>query len=307
MIPDSLARNVANVWGHDGTCWLADLPRLLGEIACDWDLMIGAPYNLSYHYVVAVTCGDGTRAVLKLGLPAGDSLRTEVPALRAFEGHGAVRLLHADLRRGALLLERAEPGWRARDLVPARDGEATVAAIGVMRRLNVPPPAGCQLPDLLTQGEAFDRYLQTYRDGGPLPRDLVSRAAAVMRELCASATDRVVLHGDLHHDNILRAVREPWLAIDPHGVVGDPGYEVGSLLFNPDPHDRAASLTALVPSRVEQLAGELDMPIDRVIAWGFVKAVMSDVWTVEDWSPSAGWSPISRALDVAHFLLPQLA
>lgn len=114
-----------------------------------------------------------------------------------------------------------------------------------------------------------------------------------------------MLHGDLHHDNILRATREPWLAIDPHGVVGDPGYEVGALLYNPDPEDRDEALTALVPSRVEQLADELGMPQERVVAWGFVKAVLSEVWTVEDWSGSAP-APVSRALDVARLLRPRL-
>ena len=126
-----------------------------------------------------------------------------------------------------------------------------------------------------------------------------------MRELCASANERVVLHGDLHHDNILRSTREPWLAIDPNGIVGDPGYEVGALLFNPDPDDRDEALTALVPSRVEQLAEEWGMPAERVVAWGFVKAVMSEVWSAEGWSPAAP-APVSRALDVAYLLLPRL-
>ena len=132
------------------------------------------------------------------------------------------------------------------------------------------------------------------------------RAGGLMRELCASATERVVLHGDLHHDNILRATREPWLAIDPHGIVGDPGYEVGALLFNPDPDNRDEELTALVPSRVEQLADQLAMPVDRVRAWGFVRAVMSDVWSAQGWSSASDRSPISRALDVARRLLPRL-
>jgi len=161
------------------------------------------------------------------------------------------------------------------------------------------------MPDALTQAAAFDGYATAHGHSGPLPIDLVVRAGGLMRELCASATERVVLHGDLHHDNILRATREPWLAIDPHGIVGDPGYEVGALLFNPDPDNRDDALTALVPSRIEQLADELVMPVDRVVAWGFVKAVMSDVWSAEDWPAAA--SPISRALDVARLLLPRLA
>jgi streptomycin 6-kinase len=282
-------------------------------VARAWDLTVDAPFELSYHYVAAVTCADGTPAVLKLGVPGGGSLAEEAPALAAFDGRGAVRLLRADLGLGALLLERVEPGWRARDLVPARDAEAISAAVSVMRRLHVPAPIGCPLPDAVNQAAAFDEYVRTHGDRGPLPVDLVARAAALMRELSASATERVLLHGDLHHDNILRAGREPWLAIDPHGLVGDPGYEVGALLFNPDPDDRDAALTALVPARVEQLADELAMPVDRVVAWGFVKAVLSDVWTTqacmptENWVPGADWSPASRALDVAQLLLPRLS
>jgi streptomycin 6-kinase len=301
-----LRRNVAAAWGEAGARWLADLPSVLAGIARDWELRVGEPFDLTYHYVIAVTTARGAPAVLKLGVPGGGSLAEEAPALAAFDGRGAARLLRADLDRGALLLERVRPGDRARDLVPARDAEATSAAVGVMRLLQRPAAGDCPLPDVLTQAAAFDRYLTAFPDGGPLPRDRVVRAAGLMRELCASAPARVLLHGDLHHDNILRATREPWLAIDPHGLSGDPGYEVGSLLFNPDPGDRDAALTALVPARVEQLAAELAMPRERVVAWGFVKAVLSDVWTAETWSPGDSWSPASRALDVAALLLPHL-
>jgi streptomycin 6-kinase len=295
--------------GQDGARWLAELPSIARELARDWDLTLGAPYELSYHYVTAVTCGDGTSAVLKLGVPTGNSLAEEAPALVAFDGRGAVRLLRTDLARGALLLERVAPGWRARDLVPARDAEATSAVVAAMQRLHAlpaPPPGGV-LPELLSQVQAFDDYVAAHGEAGPLPLELVVRAGGLMRELCASATQRVVLHGDLHHDNILRAERESWLAIDPHGLCGDPGYELGALLYNPDPDDRDEVLTALVPARIEQLAHELAMPLDRVVAWGFVKAVLSDVWTAEAWTPAASWSPISRALDVARLLLPSLS
>ncbi|MEV4256899.1 aminoglycoside phosphotransferase family protein, partial [Spirillospora sp. NPDC049652] len=208
---------------------------------------------------------------------------------------------------GALLLERATPGTRLRDLVPGRDEEATSALVGVMRRLHVPPPDGCPLPDAITQVTAFDEYAARLGENGPLPLDYVVRAGGLMRELCADASARVVLHGDLHHDNVLSGTREPWLAIDPHGLVGDPGYDTGTFLYDPEPDDRDEALTALVPARVEQAADQLGVPLDRVIAWGFVKAVMSDVWTAEDWHPGDTWSPLSRAHDVAHLLRPRLS
>ena len=165
-----MARNAVAVWGQDGAQWLADLPTILQDLTRDWDLTIGAPYDLSYHYVTAATCADGTPAVLKLGVPSGTSLAEEASALAAFDGRGAIRLLRSEPDRGALLLEHVTPGWRARDLIPRQDTEATAAAITVMRRLHVPPPSHCTIPDVLTQATALDDYLTTHANGGgPLP------------------------------------------------------------------------------------------------------------------------------------------
>src|SRR6202008_1987351 len=96
VITQALRRNVVGAWGADGERWLADLPRVLAGIAEDWSLVVGPAYDLSYHYVAAVTCDDGTPAVLKLGVASGGSLAEEAPALRAFAGRGAVRLLRDD-------------------------------------------------------------------------------------------------------------------------------------------------------------------------------------------------------------------
>jgi streptomycin 6-kinase len=300
-VPAALARNAVETWGADGERWLADLPALVPAVARDWDLAVGAAFSLSFNWVAAVTRADGSAAVLKLGPPVAGHLDLEAAALELYGGRGAVRLLAFDRERGALLLERAHPGTMASALVPDRDEEATAAIIAVMRRLHRPPPPDCPLPELAARSRSFSAHLRRYRGDRPLPRHLVERAGRLFEELCATATERTLLHGDLHHDNLLRAVREPWLAIDPHGVVGDPGYELGALLYNPDPARRDERLLALVPKRVEQLADGLGLSAERVVAWGFVQAVLSEVWTAE-----GGGTPGSRALDVALRLLPQL-
>jgi streptomycin 6-kinase len=299
-IPPGLVRNVVDNWADDGKRWLAGLPALIDEIAREWGLSVGVPYDLSFHWVAPVTRGDGSSAVLKLGVPAGH-LSVEAQALRAYGGHGAVRLLAEDMDRGALLLERADPGVPAAALVPRHDEEATAALIGVGRRLHRSPPPGCTLPDLREETESFRAHLRRFPADDPVPRRLVERAGRLFDELCASAPARLVLHGDIHHDNVLRAEREPWLAIDPHGVVGDPGYDCGAMLYNPEPWRREDDLLALVPARIEQLADGFGIPVDRVVAWGFVMGVLSEVWTAQ----SAG-QPGGRALDVATMLYPRL-
>lgn len=300
-VPPLLARNVVDTWGTDGRRWLADLPALVAGIARDWQLDVGATYPLSYHWVAAATRADGSPAVLKLGLPQPGHLAVEAATLRFFDGHGAVRLLAHDPVRGALLLERAEPGTPLRTLVPHRDEQATATFVDMMRRLHRPAPAGCPLPDLAEYGAGFADHLRVHPGDRPLPRHLVQRAARLFDDLCASATGRVVLHGDLHHDNVLRAQREPWLAIDPHGLVGDRGYETAALLYNPGPQRRDDGLVALVPARVEQLADGLRLPVERVVAWGFVQAVLSEVWAAQTSAPVG-----TRPLDVALALLPRL-
>lgn len=303
LIPDDLAAKVTTIWGDLARRWLSELPDVIAYCTAAWQLTLGPAYPRSIHWVHAVTRADGTPAVLKLGPPEPGHLADEAAALRAFDGHGAVRLLASDTGRGALLLERADPGTPVARLVPGRDEDATAAVIGVLRRLHRPVPADCPLPDLRTLGRAFTAHLARYPGDRPLPRRPVQVAATLFDELCDSATGRVVLHGDLHHDNVLTADREPWLAIDPHGVVGDPGYDAGALLYNPDPDNRAPELTALVPRRLEQLADGLAMPGERILAWAYVKAVLSDVWTAESGPDMTS----SRAWDVAEYLLPRLS
>ncbi|TYK46021.1 aminoglycoside phosphotransferase family protein [Actinomadura decatromicini] len=299
--PPVLVRNALGAWGADGRRWLDDLPRTAAAVARDWDLRVGEPFALSYHWVAEATTNDGAPAVLKLGPTGPGHLAHEAAALGIFGGRGAVRLLAHDAERGALLLERATPGTLARDLVPHRDEEATAAVVEVIRRLHRKPPPDCALPDLAeTEGASFAGHLDRFHGDDPLPRHLVERAAGLLAELSADG-ERVVLHGDLHHDNVLRAEREPWLAIDPHGYVGDPGYDTGALLYNPDPGDRGAEKLRLLPARIEQLADGLGMPRERVEAWGFVVSVLSEVWTTED-----GGAPDGGPLAVAFHLLPRL-
>ncbi|MDQ7909655.1 aminoglycoside phosphotransferase family protein [Phytohabitans sp. ZYX-F-186] len=300
-LPAALVRNVSGVWGADGRRWLDELPALRAEVARAWELRLGEPYRLSYHWVAPAIRADGTAAVLKLGLPGADHLPVEAATLRCWAGAGAVRLLAYEPAWGALLLERAAPGTPASALVPRRDTEATAAILAVMRRLHAAAVPDGGLPGLETRGAAFAAHLLAYPGDHPLPRHLVERASRLFDELCASAPARVVLHGDLHHDNVLRAEREPWLAIDPHGVVGDPGHEAGAMVYNPDPDRREDGLLALLPARVEQLADGMGLPVERVVAWAFVTAVLSEVWNAED-----GGEVGTRALDVALALLPRL-
>ena len=243
-----------------------------------WGLTLGAPFPSEYNDVLAAVHADGTEVVLKL---ADVDARPEAAALALLDGRGAVALLDADPDLGALLLERVRPGI---PLDTTDDEAATRVLAALMPRLWRPVPASSDvLPTVEGWGEAFARHRAAFGGAGPLDPALFARGEAVFAELCASAAELVVLHGDLHHDNVLRAEREPWLAIDPKGVVGEPAFEPGVLLHNPIPGLLAMDAPARVLARrLDVLTEMLGLERERLRAWGFAQAVLSAVWFVED-------------------------
>ncbi len=286
MLPDAFVRTVLDVHEEVGAAWLDGFAARLAHFADVWELDLGAPFALSYNYVAPATQADGTAAVLKLGVPCYE-LTTEVAALRLYDGRGCARLLAVDEAEGALLLERVQPGAPLSTL--ADDETATRHAAAVMAALWRPLPADHPFPTATRWARGLARLRDAYGGGtGPLPAPLVDRAEGLFRELLTSAAPDVLLHGDLHHDNILAAQRAPWLAIDPKGLAGEPAYETGALLHNPVPQVATwPDLPRIQARRVDILAEMLGFERARIIGYGIAQAVLSAAWSVED--HGAGW------------------
>jgi streptomycin 6-kinase len=261
--------------------WLRALPDLLEGLAARWSLTLRPPFpEGAISYVAPATRADGTRAVLKVSRHLGET-RAEIAALRLWDGDGAARLLAADPDCGALLIERVEPGTMLAAVAATDDDAATLIAAGVLRRLWRPPPARHGLCPLASWCAAYDRNRQALSAGaGGFPAALFRRADAMRRELLASTGAETVLHGDLHHFNVLRARRDGWVAIDPKGLAGDRCFDVCQFLRNP----RA------VPPRVNRrrldiFCTELGLDRRRTREWCFVHAVLDACWDFEDGAP----------------------
>jgi streptomycin 6-kinase len=243
---------------------------------------------LSYNYVAPAIRADGTPVVLKIGVP-NPELVTEIEALRLFNGGGVVRLLDADPDQGLLLLERLRPGTSLSRLTD--DEQATSIAANLMRQMWRPVPSEHPFPTVAKWAVGLNRLREHFYGGcGPFPRDLVEMAEVRFGELIDPMSEPVLLHGDLHHDNILAAERQPWLALDPKGVIGEAAYEVGALLRNPmldllrQPRPRR-----VLARRVDQLAEELGFDRSRLLGWGTAQAVLAGWWSYED--HVHGWEP----------------
>ena len=295
VIPQALGRNVVDVHGADGADWLERFPATLAEFADRWSLDVLPPFDpLSYNYAAPAVRCDGTAAVLKAGVPCRE-IETEVAALALYAGRGAVRLLEAEVERGVMLLERAVPGAPLRWM---DDEDATVAAAEVMRRIWRPVPGEHPFPTVADWTSGLSRLREKFEGGtGPFPAGAVENAETLFEMLLDSMDEPVVLHGDAHHWNILAATREPYLAIDPKGVVGEPAYEVGAFLRNPmrellDAQDPVR----LLSRRVDIFEQRLGIDRSRMIQWAFAQAILSAWWFYEDHED--GWRPALELADI---------
>jgi streptomycin 6-kinase len=250
--------------------WLESLPRLAAECAEEWSLRLGEPFpSGNVSLTLRATLSDGRGAVLKMRFPEPETA-LEAEALVHWAGQGAVRLLDADRERNALLLERAEPGtplWGVED-----DGEATRIAAAVARRLwRRPVPDDHPFTVLANEARRWAGQIEAdWKElGRPFERRLVEVAATKACELSASQPRLVLCHQDLQGSNVVRAQREPWLAIDPKPIVGEPAFDVASLL-----RDRRWAISAgVVERRLDVLVSELDLERERMCGWGVIHAL----------------------------------
>ena len=236
-----------------------DLAQAAAECRENWGLRPDGKLPHRHGHVEPVRMRDGTPAVLKLGPDL------HLRALEWFAGNGGVRVLAVDRERGAALMERA-----GAPLVDSGLGDeaATAAAAEVMAALWRP-------------GDGFPHVSK-------FVESLTGRPAAVFAELCDSMGEEVVLHGDLHHENILRSERG-WVAIDPKGVIGEREYETGAFIRNHESPTFARS--------ADQLAEALGLDRERIRAWSWAQAHLAAAWSIEDGEDPAHWLAVAERLE----------
>lgn len=246
------------------------------QLARDWRLMIQESFETESSSVSFVT-RDNQSLVLKVIKQENDEWRAG-EVLNAFAANGVARVFqHIG---GAMLLERLQPANSLADLsLAGGDEEATGILASVIEKMS-PTATPHDCPKVEDWGKGFERYLATGDER--IPRRLVDAAQRVFAEMSASQSSPRLLHGDLHHYNVLFDSQRGWLAIDPKGVVGEVEYEIGAILRNPFERPELFLSRSTIERRIEQLTAKLKLNRERVLAWAFAQAVLSAIWGIED-------------------------
>lgn len=133
-----------------------------------------------------------------------------------------------------------------------------------------------------------------------MPRNLLDKAEAAFEQIERSKAKDMLLHRDLHHENILWDERSGWLAIDSKGVIGAPCLEVGRFVQNQLPHHLPTErLVALVHERIQMFSSELGYPVETIAASALVDCVLSHCWSLEEQTLDEEWY---RVVELARLL-----
>ena len=331
-LPPEFISNIQNTFREDGHAFLKALPDLIAEASTRWGLADVQPApTLSYNFVAFARRGEvisphdtinpqitgrgrfaaaPTNVVLKMGVPNRE-MKSEMAALRLFNGEGACRLLEYDDERYWMLLERLNPGAMLSTLED--DEEATRIAAEVMKKIWRTPPleSDSSLSDVHQQADGLQsqfiqlsdwfnglKQLRPMFNGGtgPFNEKLVERVENSVKDFFVENHMPVLMHGDFHHFNILSSERG-WLVIDPKGVIGPAGYEVGPFMINPwSDFSDGSKIRLRVKRRIDILHEHLGFERERILEWSLAHAVLSAWWGIED---NTGWE---SALQFAELL-----
>jgi streptomycin 6-kinase len=280
-------------FGSAGNSWIRDFPELVQACLGQWGLtLIGrAEAGLEVNTVFFAQRAEH-QCVLKVGFPQPEQL-TEVEALRLFSSDQVVNVLDWDEPKRALLMERVRPGISLKSRLdnPDLDCQLIDYAAPLLASIQVPVDDHCQLP---TYQSWLKRGFEPVTSGqAPRLAAHVELARSLNQALTKTWRDVSVLHGDLHHDNILQDSRHGWIAIDPKGVIGPRIYDCGRFIHNFLPYPMQESVRSrsqvsdadLILKRCQRLSELSNYPVDDLIAVGFIDLTLATCWSFADGDP----------------------
>jgi streptomycin 6-kinase len=294
-LPDNFRQNVMRIMRNHGVAWLDMLKSTIKVLAQKWQLTdIQTLENLSFNYVArAYSKQFSSDVILKICMPDG-GFKQEKQALEYYDGKGSVRLIVFDEFHHAMLLESIIPGTPLKTLFPERDEQAVEVAVQEIKKLHTQPLATSHnfptMPEWLSLFDTLE-----------LPHELkkpVAIAREIANKLHATQKNQYLLHGDLHHENILRSSDNSWKAIDPKGVVGELAYEVGAFMCNPGELMMQSKVKDIIAHRLDGFSKLLDIDRVRLANACYVRVMLSVCWTVQDrgnWSDDLKCAELVKA------------
>ncbi len=289
-------QNIVNIFGSKGNEWITALPSVIKNLATLWNLHDITPVkNMTFHYVAKAITHTHQPVILKIGYDQ-KSIENEKQALIYFNGDGSIKLIDHTEKYHALLLQQAIPGITLTSFYPDQIDLVIDCYTSTMKKLHSKHlPSNHNYPHIREWLQAIDKLTPNHHISESLLKNVVS----LKNQLLKTITTEVFLHGDLHHDNMLKH-HDEWLAIDPKGVIGETEFEIAAFDFmyvNELANDIHVKNT--FETRINLLAKKAGLDAQRIKDWILVRLVLMAAWNIED-----NLSPDS-AIKLAEALMQQ--
>ncbi len=196
--------------------------------------------------------------------------------LEYFSGIGAVDLIRHD--ESAHLISFADGGLLKTLCLNGQDELATEIIGNLLNKIH--RKTNKKIPVELTLLK--DRYRKLFMKEYISKEPEFERAARIAQKLLSSPVDSVVLHGDVHHENIINDSKKGWVVLDPKGLVGERTFDALNSLFNPHELDSLVINENRLIQTATKLANIMKIDLSRLLRFAFTYGCLSAVWSIED-------------------------
>ena len=285
---NELKKNITSMYNDEGKEWLDSLPDITAKIANEHNLSGLTPVNnMTFNYVASGYQNDKP-IILKIGMNS-KALTKESSCLKAFAKHATAEVIADDTNM--IIMQRAVPGSTLKAHFPDNDIDATKILCESIKELHKASiPESHNFYHLSELFKTLDQKLD-------IPDEILSKAKHLRDKLLSTTTEEVLLHGDLHHDNILKN-GDRWLVIDPKGFIGDPAFEPAAYLCNPIPELLQENQPReIIENRINICSAELDIDSRRIADWLYAKSVLCWAWSLEDNLDASYWHNLLEMIE----------
>lgn len=221
-------------------------------------------------------------------------LEYEANALRVFKGNGCVKLLNFE---PGVLLRGYAPGTPLLNTFPRSDKDSTLITAKLIEKLH---HTSCQSSfnnEKLTL-PSLDDFAIALKKNSVLSSSILKRSLDFYYQLSSNSSQKIVLHGDLHHSNIIRTNDIEIMSIDPKGVVGDPMYEIAAFIRNPiSKIPQTNGINKIIANRIKIFSQFFNVKENDLLKWSYFGTILAADWAISDQQPYEEWLRCANIID----------
>ena len=234
--------------------------------------------NVTINRLFTCDSAEHGSCVLKIGYNIKD-MENEYHILQEYGGTRFCKVHEVDIAKGVLLLERIMPGIQLRDK-PDLDQRLELF-YDVFDGLHVKPADKTIYPTYIGWVSRIAEYMRGRKDYNALASKMIV-AEQICYELWEKYSDEVLLHGDLHHDNILLGEDNCYRIIDPKGVIGDRVFDIPRFIVNEFADILDHEFAEKFKHIVRFFSDKLEISEQDIMRLVYVEMCMGECWHVED-------------------------